>query len=256
VGPEGGAKLLAKLTESGAIKLKPLPLDLGCKQLSMSIKDIKALPTEAEPRMIRQKDQGLEYHVDRATGNPKLEKIVYALNQDVIDWIAFHLTPTAFQPPGPDGWLESELGPPEGTLATGSGEKRQHIGMWRTYCAKLRGANNRDVDVSLFATTGQQRGTIYVSENVVAGIWEDLKQTIKDSPPDDSEEESEGAASPPPAKAPPAAVAPAPAAPAPAAPAPAAPAPAAKAPPAVKAPPAKKAPPTPPPGGGSEDDDI
>jgi len=225
VGEEGAKKLVAKLTESGEIKLHPLPPELGCRQLSLALKDIKALPTESEPRMIRQKDQGLEYHVDRATGNPKLEKIVYALNQDVIDWIAFHLTPVAFQPPGPEGWLEGVMGKAEGSAATGTGDKRQHIGMWRTYCTKLRGANNKDVDVTLFATTGQQRGTIYVSENVVAGIWEELRQTIKDSPPDEGDEEEGGGAKVAPA-APPPRAAPPPPPPAPKAPAKKAPAPA------------------------------
>jgi hypothetical protein len=255
VGEKGSAGLVSELEQKGEIKLRVLPPDQGCKQLSMSLADIKALPTESEPRMIRRKDQGLEYHVDRATNDPKIEKIVYAINLDVIDWIAFHLTPVAFQPPGPVGWVESGLGQSDDTASTGTGEKSQLIVMWRAYCAKLRGANNRDVDVTLFATPGQQRGTIYVSENIVSGIWEELKKTIRDAPPPE-EDEGEGAA---PAKAAPAKAAPAPPpAPAKAAPAPPPPPPPRPA-PAPPPPPAKKAapkPPPPPPAGGADDDEI
>lgn len=247
---KSAADLVRELTEQGEIALRPMPAELGCKQLGMPLSEIKALPTEAKPRMIRQKDQGLEYHANRSTGDPKVEKVVYALNQEVIEWVAFHLTPAAFQPPGPEERIQVVLGQPSGTAGTGTGDKRQHIAMWRTYCAKLRGANNKDVDVTLFATTGQQRGTIYVSENIVSGIWEELKKAIDESPPEE-EAEGEGEA--------PAKTAPAPAAqptPAPAAPK-AAPAPTPKPTPPPPAPKVQKRPPpaAPKPAGSSSEDD-
>jgi hypothetical protein len=232
VGKKGGAALLGKLQDDGVVKVKALPGTMGCAQLSKSLKEIKALPTEADPRMIRNKDKGLEYHADKATGDPKIEKIVYALNLDVIEWISFHMTAAAFAPPGPRGRLEQAIGAPADTAATGAGEKRQHITMWRTYCAELRGAKNKDIDLTLFATAGQQRGTYYVSEKIIQGIWEEFKAAAADSanaPPE--EEEGGAAATPAPAPAAKPAPAPAPAAkPAPA-PAPVAapkPAPAAK----------------------------
>jgi hypothetical protein len=244
VGEDGAEKVLDRLEQEGEIKLKALPPEMGCRHLSMALKDIKALPTEPKPRMIRRRDEGLEYHVDKATGDPKVEKVVFALNQEVIEWVAYHLTPNAFQPPGPEGRQEAAVGKPEGSATTGKDQKTQRIVMWRTYCAKLRGANNKDVDVTLFSTPGQQRGTIYVSENIISDIWDDLKATIKEAPPpEDDEEEGEGgggdtakaAPAPPPKAAP-------------------APAPAPKAAPAP--PPTPKAAPKPAPKPADDDDEI
>ncbi len=188
VGPKGGRDLVAQLESKGLIKIKVLPAGQGCKQFSLPIKEIKALPIEAEPRMIRVKDKALEYRVNRSTSDPKIEKVVYALNQDVIEWVALHLTPEAFDPPGPQERLAGSLGQPIDTVATGQGETRQHIAMWHGYCAQLRDAPNKDIDVTLFATTGERRGTIYISENVVANQWEDLKQLAKDPAAQVSEE--------------------------------------------------------------------
>lgn len=131
--------------------------------------------------MLRARDQGLEYRVDKNTGDPTIEKVVYALNQDQVDWVAFHLSPAGFDGPGPTGRLESQLGSPVGSLTTGTGKARQNITMWRTYCADLRGAYNKDVDVTLFSTAGKQEALYYASEGVVSTIWQELEQTIEEA---------------------------------------------------------------------------
>ncbi len=232
IGKQDPVEMISKLEQAGVIKVKALPVSQGCEQLSLSLAKIKALPAEESPRMLRQKDQVLKYFANAATGNPKIEKVVYAMNHDEIEWIALHLAPAAFNPPGPQALMEESIGEPVNSAATGTGEKRQHIIMWKAYCAELRSATNADIDVTLFSTTGKKRGTIYLSENVVSALWEDLVQMTRDPAAQATEEEDgmdeEAPASPPAA----AAVQPQPAAPAPAAkaPAPAAPAPAAKVP--------------------------
>ncbi|MCC6750256.1 MAG: hypothetical protein IT371_21505 [Deltaproteobacteria bacterium] len=188
-----GSTLLKELEGKGVIKVKALPSAMGCDQLGKPVKDLRALPTESKPRMIRSRDQHLEYFVDRATGDPNVEKVVYALNQDQIDWVAFHLTPAAFAAPGPEGRLEQAIGQPEGQVSTGKGEKRQHISMWKSYCARMRGAANKDVDITLFAAAGTKDGLIYVSERVVSGAWDELKQAASDPEAQAPEGETAGA---------------------------------------------------------------
>lgn len=230
------AALVAKLREKGVVKRHQLTEAQGCKQLSLSLDSIRALPKEEKPRMLRARDQGLEYHADKNTGDPMVEKIVYALNQEQLDWVAFHLTPAAYAAPGPEARLEAILGKPENTLTTGTGQQRQNIVMWRAYCADVRGAFNKDVDITLFSTAGERQGLYYLSEGIIAGLWADLEQTIATSPPADEEEgegdkatqEAPASATPPPAPAPKPAAAPAPSP----APAQAKPAPAASPPPA------------------------
>lgn len=181
VGDKGAKALLEQLTQKGVIKIRELPPAQGCKQLSRALKEIQALPKEPNPRMIRRRDQGLEYHVDSSTGDPKIKKVVYGLNQEVIEWVAFHLAEAAYQPPGPVGRLEQTLGKPTHQVASGSGDKRQHIVMYRTYCGDLRGAKNKEIDLTLFSTAGQKRGTIYVSEKVISSMWEELRRAVEDS---------------------------------------------------------------------------
>jgi hypothetical protein len=235
--------LLAKLEAAGVIKIKALPPEQGCRFFDLTLEQIKSLPLEPEPRMLRLKDKSLQYHVRAITSDPKIEKIVYALNLDEVEWVALHLAASAFAPPGPQSRLEEAIGKPVDVAATGVGEKRQHIAMWKSYCVRLRNAANADVDVTLFATTGQQRGTIYLSENVVSSLWEELKQMAHDAAAQATdEEEEEGAANAAATPAPPSAP-----------PAPATPPPAPKA--------AKKAPvaspkSTSPAGSGDSDDDI
>lgn len=232
--------LVAKLREKGVVKRHQLTEAQGCKQLSLSVDSIRALPKEEKPRMLRSRDQGLEYHADNNTGDPMVEKIVYALNQEQLDWVAFHLTPGAYAAPGPEARLDAILGKPETTLTTGTGQQRQNIVMWRAYCADVRGAFNKDVDITLFSTAGERQGLYYLSEGIIAGLWADLEQTIATSPPADEEQGAGDQAT---QEAPAAATAPAPKAatpptPSPAAPAQAKPAPAAKPAPTPSPPPA------------------
>jgi hypothetical protein len=191
VGPKGPAELLAELERKGLIKVKPLDPALGCRQIALPLKDIRALPEEKEPRMLRHKDQALKFFVNTNSVDPRVEKAVYALNDESLEWMALHLTAAAFNPPGPQASLESSIGKPLDQVATGTGEKRQHIVMWKSYCALTRDAPKRDIDVTLFSTAGAKRGTIYVSDNVVAGLWEELKQMASD-PANQATEEDEG----------------------------------------------------------------
>jgi outer membrane biosynthesis protein TonB len=63
--------------------------------------------------------------------------------------------------------------------------------MWRTYCAQLRDTPNKDIDLTLFATAGEKRGTLYVSEQVISSLWEDLKHMASDPSAQSTEEEEE-----------------------------------------------------------------
>jgi hypothetical protein len=191
VGAGGTAEVLRKLDTQGLIKLKPVPPEWGCRQLGMALNEIKALPIEKEPRMLREKDKSLEYRANKNTGDPKIEKVVYAMQQEAIEWIALHLASEAFNPPGPQERLEGVVGKATDSAATGKGKKRQHIAMWRTYCAQLRDTPNKDIDLTLFATAGEKRGTLYVSEQVISSLWEDLKHMASDPSAQSTEEEEE-----------------------------------------------------------------
>ncbi len=192
VGEKGSAEVLAKLEASGAIKVKPLPASWGCDQLVVPLKELRALPKETEPRMLRQKDQALEYYTGKSAGDAKIEKVVYALNAEAVEWVALHLTAEAFNPPGPQARLEQTIGKPQDAVGTGTGEKRQHIVMWKAYCAGSgKDGVKKDVDVTLFATAGAKRATVYVSENVVSSLWEELKQ-IAANPAAQATDEDEG----------------------------------------------------------------
>jgi hypothetical protein len=200
VGEKGSAAVLAKLEASGAIKVKPLPASWGCDQLVVPLKEIRALPKETEPRMLRQKDQALEYYTGKSAGDSKIEKVVYALNAEAVEWVALHLTEEAFNPPGPQERLQQTIGKPQDAVGTGSGEKRQHIVMWKAYCAGTgKDGVKKDVDVTLFSTAGAKRATVYVSENVVSSLWEELKQIAANpaaQATDDDESSSEEGAKP------------------------------------------------------------
>lgn len=184
VSKDAATSLLESLHQAGVVKVHALAEADGCAQLGRPIADIGALNKEAAPRMLRARDQGLAYHTDGAAG-AQVEKVVYALNQEQLDWVALHLKPSAFDGAGPAAWLTEQLGKPVSTLETGAGETAQTIAMWRAYCANLRGAFNKDVDVTLFATAGKRDGVFYVSEGVIAGLWEDLKDAVDSAPPPD-----------------------------------------------------------------------
>lgn len=210
--------LLARLESEGVVKLRPLD-DAHCQRLDATLDSIRALPPEPKPRMIRARDQSLEYHVAAAGEQQAVSKVVYAVNQDQLDWVAFQLGEAAFAPPGPEARMEQALGRPEQTLVTGQGLKRQSIVMWQTYCRSLHGALNKNVDVTLFATPGERQGLFYVSEGLLPEVWPELKQTVGDPALQATEEELAEAEA---AKAATAAESKTPAAAAPPAPAPAA----------------------------------
>jgi hypothetical protein len=187
LGEGGGVAVLKKLEWAKVLKVRAMPKALGCKQLSMTLEEIRALPKEPDPVMLRQKDQALEYHQKKPTGNPQLDKEVFALTGEAVDWISLHFTTGAFEEKEtelrPYERLEAALGKPEGELVTGEGEKTQKILMWRAYCASLKGATNKDVDATFFYTPGEKRGILYVSESVLKDIWEDLRHLSGKSAP-------------------------------------------------------------------------
>ena len=199
VGAKGSADLLAELDGKGLIKVKPLDPALGCRQIALPLKDIRSLPsaTTEDVRMLRAKDQALKYHISKNSSDPRIEKTIYALNDESLEWVALHLGDAAFNPPGPQAALEGSIGKPQDQVGTGTGTKRQHIVMWKSYCALTRDTPKREIDVTLFATTGKKRGTIYLSDNVVSGLWEELKQMAaapeNQAGPEDQDEEEEEA---------------------------------------------------------------
>lgn len=277
VDAKGSEALIKSLREKGTIKLRPLPPTLGCNYLITPLKTINALPKEKEPRMITARDQGLTYKVNTATGDPNVEKVVYALHLDQLEWISVHFKESTFAPPGPTGRMEGQLGKPQNAIATGKDTKKQHILMWKTYCENLKGQFNADVDLTLFSMPGKKQAYYYISEGIISGVWASLKEMAADPAAqlnDDDDDDDEGdkkkstkAAPPKPApvakaqpkatpKAAPTPVAPKPAPVAKAQPkeTPKAPAPAPKAAVAPKsptAPPAPAASPAPPPPGGA-----
>jgi hypothetical protein len=183
VDKKGTAALVTRLEQRGVIKVRALPARRGCHWLGLSLDQIKALPTEPHPRVIRQRDEGLEFHVNRVTRDANVEKVVYALNQDIIEWMAMHLTAAAFRAQAPDQELEQMLGKPVHRGYSGEANRVQVVGMWRAYCASLRGAYNRDVDLTLFATPSQRQGVLYLSENYLSSIWENLRAETSPEPP-------------------------------------------------------------------------
>lgn len=195
VGAAGGEALLAELKKKGVIKVFPLSLALGCGPLDRKLAQIRALPKEENPRMLRARDQGLEYRVDKGT-DPKVAKIVYALNQEQLDWVYVEATEAVFAAPGPEARLEDLIGKPFAQVSTGKGQKRQNILMWKTYCKKLKGQANRDIDLTLFVTTGEKKAYYYLSEGVVSNIWENLRQMANDpnaQAPDDDKKDGDDA---------------------------------------------------------------
>ena len=232
--------LLDRLREQGAIKVRALPSALGCNQLGLALSAMRALPAEKKPVMLRASDQGLAYHKGppAASDGGRVEKIVYALQQDQLEWMAIHLSDAAFAPPGPAARIEAALGPPLHRAATGKGDKRQNILMWKAYCESLKGQFNKDIDVTLFETPGKKTGYYYLSEGLIAATWTGLLELAndpaaqEDSDKDDSASKkgSDKKGAPPATSAAPAAAPASPPAAAPKASAPPAPAPTAAAP--------------------------
>jgi len=227
-------KLIKELETKGVLTLRALPPEMGCKQLGRGASAVRKLKTEAQPRMTRSRDKSLQFFKEGVSDDPKIEKVVWGINQDQIDWAAFHLTADAFGAPGPGGRLEAILGKPKHTASSGKGAKRQQISMWKAYCATLRGAFTKPVDITLFSTPGKKQAYFYVSENIVSSIWDELLAAVNDPANQADDDDDDDAAATPPAKTAPAKAAP----PAKTAPAKAAPPPAKKAAPA-KTPPAK-----------------
>ena len=239
VGKAGGEALLAELKRQGVVKVFPLPKAFGCGQLNRKLAQIRALPKEEKPRMLRARDQGLEYRVDKKGGDPKVAKVVYALNQDQLDWVYIESAEAAFAAPGPEARLENLIGKPFAQVSTGKGQKRQNVLMWKTYCKMLKGQANREIDLTLFVTTGEKTAYYYLSEGVVSNIWENLRQMANDpnaQAPDDDKQDGDQADKKTGKKAAPPAKASKPAKAAPAAAQPKAPAKAAKAAKAAKKP--------------------
>ena len=191
IGAKGSAELLAALDSQGLIKVKPLDPALGCRQVTLPLQEIRSLPSAAveDVRMLRHKDQVLKFHVNRISADPRIDKAVYALNDESLEWVALHLTQAAFNPPGPRAALEASAGKPSDEVAIGVGEKRQHIVMWKSYCSLGRNNPKHDIDITLFATAGTRRGTIYVSDNVVSGLWDELKQAAQQAGTDIEDEQ-------------------------------------------------------------------
>ncbi|MCA9668789.1 MAG: hypothetical protein KC503_24515 [Myxococcales bacterium] len=195
VGKDGTKGLMDKLTQKGVITMRELSGPLGCDALRVSVGDIRKLPVEKKPRMLRSADQSLQFYANTKTGNPHIEKIVYGLNQDQLDWISFQLTKDAYSAPGPGGRLAAEIGKPKDEAATGKGDKRQQISMWKAYCTKVRGSALKEIDVTLFSIPGKKQGYYYISENVVSSTWGELKAAAGDPSQQADDDDDSGSGS-------------------------------------------------------------
>lgn len=173
---QNAAHWIGALQQNGTIKIKELPAKLGCEQLSLSVDRVRKLPKDDQPGMLRAADQVLAFYGEPYAGNPALKKVVYALNQDQIEWVNFHYTASAFQELGPAAQIEKLLGPPEHTVTMGQGELQQQIMMWRAFCDELRGAIYQDVDATLVITPKKQLAYLFVSTNIISDSWENLRR--------------------------------------------------------------------------------
>lgn len=175
--PATWTTFLERLEQEGTIKIKALPNDWGCRQLSRVYADLQKLP-EVTKIGLRQKDLELDFRGEDVSTPASVEKLVYALNHEGIEYITFILSPEAFAQGSPKDNFSQMIGMP---LEEAGSTQGQQIFMWKAYCAKLAGAENRDVDVTMFVTAAHKRARVLVSEGVLDDSWEDLKNALQEN---------------------------------------------------------------------------
>ena len=186
---------ISHLESNGTISVKPLSDELGCSVLQRSIAEIRKMPKEEDPRMLRATDQGLEFH-SMPQKDGFLAKIVYGLNQDQREWFLFEVAASAFAHGPPSDRLSQVLGKPKHQATMGSGAKRQHLTMWQSYCRRQDGGKT-PIDVTFFSSPEKKTAYYYLSTGVLKGLWSELIATASDPTMLASDEDGQAEAAPP-----------------------------------------------------------
>jgi hypothetical protein len=179
--PIAVAALEQRLIGEGKIKIRELPPEKGCAQFMKSLDDLKKLPKDTAPRLLRNADKSLLLVAEVLPPGGEHAKITYAADADRVVWIAWEITEAAM---GGDAYrtrLESTLGKPAKTFAIGEGEQAQVITGWKTFCRGMPGRPSADVDLTLFATPAQKKGTLYLSDGSVGKLWGTFEALAKEA---------------------------------------------------------------------------
>jgi hypothetical protein len=179
--PIAVAALEQRLIAEGKIKIRELPPEMGCAPFQKTLDDLKKLPKDTAPRLLRKADAALLLVAEALPPGGEHAKITYAADNDRVVWIAWEITEAAM---GGDAYrmrLETKLGKPTKTIAIGEGEQGQVINGWKTFCRNIRGQPTADVDLTLFATPAQKKGTLYLSDGSVGKLWTTFEALAKEA---------------------------------------------------------------------------
>jgi len=177
--PIAVAALEQRLIGEGKIKIRELPPELGCAALGKSREELRKLPKDESPRLLRKADAALLLVAETPPAGGEHTKITYAADNDRVVWIAWELSEAAMNGDGFRGRLEGKLGTPTKRINIGDGEQGQVISGWKTFCRNVHGQPNVDVDLTLFATPAQKKGTLYLSEGTVGKLWATFEELAK-----------------------------------------------------------------------------
>jgi len=178
--PIAVAALEQRLVAEGKIKIRELPSEMGCVSFQKTLEQLKKLPKDTSPRLLRKADATLLLVAEVPQTPTEYSKITYAADNDRIVRIAWELTESAA---GGDAYrkrLESKLGAPAKTITIGEGEQAQVITGWKTFCRNVNGQPTADVDLTLFTTPAQKRGTLYLSDGTVGKLWSTFEALAKE----------------------------------------------------------------------------
>ncbi|HEY3353709.1 MAG TPA: hypothetical protein VGQ83_10705 [Polyangia bacterium] len=178
-GPESVTALEQRLLGEGKIKVRELPAENGCAALGKSIDELSKLPKDDAPRLLKKSDAQLKLHAERPPAGGDAAKITYAADADKVQWIAWELAEPAFAPAPLGPRLEAKIGAPAKKITIGDGPEAQQITGWKAFCRNVRGQPTVEVDLTLFMTPAQKKGTVYVSEGSVGKLWATFEEIAK-----------------------------------------------------------------------------
>jgi len=168
-----------RLIGEGKIKIASSPRD-GVHALHEDARRPEEAAKDTAPRLLRKADAALLLVAEVLPPGGEHAKITYAADNDRVVWIAWEITEAAM---GGDAYrtrLETKLGKPAKSIAIGEGEQGQIITGWKTFCRNVRGQPTADVDLTLFSTPAQKKGTLYLSDGSVGKLWATFEALAKD----------------------------------------------------------------------------
>jgi len=179
--PIAVSALEQRLIGEGKIKIRELPAEMGCNSFMKTLDDLKKLPKDTAPRLLRKADAALLLVAEQLPPGGEHAKITYAADNDRVVWIAWEITEAAMNGDAYKTRLETKLGKPAKNIAIGEGEQGQIITGWRTFCRNVRGQPTADVDLTLFSTPAQKKGTLYLSDGSVGKLWTTFEALAKEA---------------------------------------------------------------------------